>query len=316
MEMERRPAMTTDGSGPVKAVVVTGASTGIGEACALRLDAMGFRVFAGVRREQDADRLRAKASSRLTPVMIDVTDAASVAAAAELVGREAAGRLAGLVNNAGISVAGPMEFVPLDELRRQLEVNVIGQVAVTQAFMPLLRRGRGRIVNIGSVSGRLATPFLGPYSASKFAMEAISDAERIELRPWGLHVAIVEPGSIATPIWEKGQAEADRLERLLPPQAHALYDAAIAAMRALARETAARGIPPDAVARVVAHALTSNRPRTRYLVGLDARVQALLAKALPDRLRDALLVRLLKLPRTAPAPVSTTGREGVPAARE
>jgi len=309
--------MTTNGSGPAKAVVVTGASTGIGEACALRLDAMGFRVFAGVRTQSDADRLRAKASSRLTPMMLDVTDAAAIEAAAALVEREiGAGGLAGLVNNAGISVAGPMEFVPIDELRRQLEVNVIGQVAVTQALMPALRRGRGRIVNIGSVGGRLSTPFLGPYSASKYALEAITDAERVELRPWGLHVAIVEPGSIATPIWQKGLAEADRLERLLPPRAHALYDAAIAAMRALAREAEARGIPPDAVARAVAHALTSKRPKTRYLVGLDARAQAFLAKALPDRLRDAVVARIMKLPRTAPQAGSTVGREPVAATSE
>lgn len=306
--------MMTNGSGPAKAVVVTGASTGIGEACALRLDAMGLRVFAGVRKQADADRLRAKASPRLTPVMLDVTDAATIEAAAALVERETgAGGLAGLVNNAGISVAGPMEFVLIEELRRQLEVNVIGQVAVTQALMPLLRRGRGRIVNIGSVGGRLATPYLGPYSASKYAMEAISDAQRIELRPWGLHVAIVEPGSIATPIWEKGQAEADRLERLLPPRAHALYDAAIAAVRAVARETEARGIPPDAVAKAVAHALTSKRPKTRYLVGLDARVQAAL-KVLPDRLRDAVLMRVLRLPRTVPEDVAPAEREAVASA--
>jgi NAD(P)-dependent dehydrogenase (short-subunit alcohol dehydrogenase family) len=171
---------------------------------------------------------------------------------------------------------------------------------VTQAFMPLLRLRRGRIVNIGSVSGRLSTPYVGPYSASKFAMEAITDALRIELRPWGMQVAIVEPGSVATPIWDKGQAEADRLERLLPRRAHELYDGAIAAMRALARETAARGIAPDEVAKAVAHALTAKRPKTRYLVGFDARIQAVLAKFVPDRARDGLIERQLKLPRTAP----------------
>lgn len=309
--------MTTNGSGPAKAVVVTGASTGIGEACALRLDRMGFSVFAGVRREADGDALRAKASERLVPLILDVTDAATIAAAAETVGRAVGERgLAGLVNNAGISVAGPIEFVPIDELRRQLEVNVVGQVAVTQAFMPLLRACRGRVVNIGSVSGRMSTPYVGPYSASKFAMEAISDALRIELRPWGMQVALVEPGSIATPIWDKAQTDADRMERTLPARAHELYDGAIAAVRAFALETAARGIAPDAVAKAVAHALTAERPKTRYLVGMDARIQAVLARTVPDRLRDSLLERMLKLPRTAPDGVPSAAREAVPSTRE
>ncbi|HYM16129.1 MAG TPA: SDR family oxidoreductase [Dehalococcoidia bacterium] len=304
--------MTTNGSGPAGAVVVTGASTGIGEACALRLDSMGFIVFAGVRKEADGQALRQKASSRLTPVMLDVTDSESITAAARQVGDATGGAgLSGLVNNAGISVAGPLEFVPIDELRRQLEVNVVGQVAVTQAFLPLLRLRRGRIVNIGSVSGRLATPFVGPYAASKFAMEAVTDALRIELRPWRMHVAIVEPGSIATPIWDKARSDADRLMAALPERAHRLYDDAVRVMLSFADETAKRGIAPDAVAKAVAHALTAKQPKTRYLVGTDARLQAVLAKLVPDRLRDTLIQRQLKLP--AAAPDATAAEEAAPA---
>jgi NAD(P)-dependent dehydrogenase (short-subunit alcohol dehydrogenase family) len=292
--------MTADGTGSAPTVVITGASTGIGEACALHLDQLGWRVFAGVRKDADGEALRRKASARLTPVHIDVTDAASIATARETVARELGERgLHGLVNNAGIVVAAPLEFVPIDDLRRQLEVNVIGQIAVTQAFLTLIRTARGRIVNIGSVSGRLATPFTGPYSASKFAMEALTDALRIELRPWKIEVAIVEPGSIATPIWEKGMAEADLMEAKLPAEGHALYDGAIKALRAIADELAKRGIPPAAVAKAVTHALTAKKPKTRYLVGFDASIQAKLAKFAPDRVRDGLIERQLKLPKKA-----------------
>lgn len=285
-------------NGKAKSVVITGASTGIGRACALRLDRMGWRVFAGVRRPADGEALRAKASERLTPVEIDVTNEASIARAAEQA-VEATGDegLGGLVNNAGISVAGPLEFLPLEELRRQLEVNVTGQVAVTQAFLPLIRKGNGRIVFMGSISGRLATPFLGPYAASKFALEAIADALRVELRPWDIPVSIVEPGSIATPIWDKGQDAADELEQRLSPQGHELYDPAIAAVRQAARDAAARGVPPGRVARAVAHALTARRPKTRYLVGNDARLQLAMASLLPDRARDSMVSRVMKLPR-------------------
>ncbi len=293
--------MSTNGSGPAKAVVVTGASTGIGEACALRLDNMGYIVFAGVRKEADAQALRQKSSSRLTPLMLDVTDAGSIAAAARSVGeaRDGAG-ISGLVNNAGIAIGSPMEFVPIDDLRRQLEVNVIGQVAVTQAFMPLLRMTRGRIVNIGSVSGRLSSPFTGPYSASKFAMEAITDAMRAELRPWGMQISIVEPGSIATPIWDKSLGEAREMLDRLPHEARRLYDDAIEKMFAYMEEAGRKGIAPDAVAKAVAHALTAKTPKTRYLVGMDARIQATLAKVAPDRVRDNLIRRQIKLSNAAP----------------
>ena len=273
-----------------RAVVVTGASSGIGEACALRLDGLGFRVFAGVRRQQDSDALRRKGSERLAPVMFDVTDPLSAQSASDSVAAATGGvGLAGLVNNAGTAVAAPLEFLPLGELRKQLEVNVVGQIAVTQAFLPLLRQGSGRIVNIGSVSGRIASPLLGAYTASKFAMEGLTDTLRRELSPWGVAVSIVEPGRIATPIWEKSLKVADELLDALPRRALELYGPAIEEVRRGALEAARWGAPPEKVARAVEHALTAKRPRTRYPVGLDARLGALLVRLLPDPLLDRIL---------------------------
>jgi NAD(P)-dependent dehydrogenase (short-subunit alcohol dehydrogenase family) len=289
-------------TGQGRAVLITGASTGIGAACALRLDRQGWQVFAGVRRAGDGERLQRRASPRLQPLLLDVTDLAQVAAAIARVQAARGSRgLDGLVNNAGIVVAAPLEFLPPERLRAQLEVNVTGALAVTQAALPLLRPRRGRIVNIGSVSGLLAQPFTGAYSASKFALEALSDALRMELRPWGIEVVLVEPGAIATPLWEKSVQAADTLLAGLPPEAHALYGPAITVLRGrVGRLTHA--LPPDSVARVVAAALTVRRPRTRYLVGRDARAGALAARLLPDRLRDVLLLRLSGLPRSAPRP--------------
>src|SRR5436190_20383212 len=185
-------------------VVITGASTGIGKTCALRLDRLGFQVFAGVRRTEDGETLKRQASQRLTPITIDVTDSGSIAAAASMVATAVGDAgLQGLVNNAGIAVACPLEFLPISLLSQQLEVNVTGQIDVTQVFLPLLRAGNGRIVNMGSISGRMAYPLLGPYCASKFALEALTASLRMELRPWHIPVSIIEPGAIATPIWSK-----------------------------------------------------------------------------------------------------------------
>jgi NAD(P)-dependent dehydrogenase (short-subunit alcohol dehydrogenase family) len=278
------------------AVVITGASTGIGRACALHLDSLGFHVFAGVRKQEDGERLRADASERLTPVIIDIGDARSIEAAAAQV-RDAAGErgLAGLVNNAGIAVAAPLEFIPIEEFRRQLEVNVVGQVAVTQAFLPLLRKAKGRVVNIGSIGGRIALPFAGAYAASKFAMEAITDSLRRELRASGIEVSIIEPGGIATPIWDRGLKTADSIREKLSPEAEALYGRAFDATRHAAAEIGRNGLPPEAVAKVVEHALTAARPRTRYLVGRDAKMRARLASVLPDRTFDRLVARAMGL---------------------
>lgn len=267
-------------------VVVTGASSGIGEASALRLARSGREVFAGVRTGADAERVRGQG---VEPVVLDVTDPASIAAAAE---RLEGGPLHGLVNNAGIAVSMPLEFLPLAELRRQLEVNLVGQVAVTQAFLPHLREARGRIVNVGSIAGHSALPFLGAYAASKHALEAVTDVLRIELRPFGIEVVIVEPGSIATPMWRKGAEGFQRLAADMPGDLGRLYGGRMEAFRRAAAAAAQRGEPADTVAAVVERALDAERPKTRYLVGRDARRRARVER-LPDRLRDRVYERVL-----------------------
>jgi NAD(P)-dependent dehydrogenase (short-subunit alcohol dehydrogenase family) len=280
------------------AVVITGASTGIGRAAALHLDSQGFRVFAGVRRAEDGEALRRDGSVRIEPLLLDVTDASAIAAAAKQVDAAVGDAgLAGLVNNAGIGIGAPIEFVDLDELRRQLEVNVVAVVAVTQAFLPAIRRARGRIVNVGSIGGRISQPIVAPYNASKFALEAISESERMELAPWDIEVSLVEPGAIATAIWDKTRSYADTLLPQLPPRAHELYGDGLRAALAAVETQSRAAIPPDAVARAIHDALTAPRPKARYLVGTDAKIQALLVRFLPDRLRDALIVRFMKYPR-------------------
>ncbi|HKD75327.1 MAG TPA: SDR family oxidoreductase [Ktedonobacterales bacterium] len=274
------------------AVVITGASSGIGEACAVRLAGMGFQVFAGVRKVEDGATLQQKTPGRLTPVIIDVTDDATIRAAAETAA-QAVGEagLAGLINNAGVAIAGPLEFLPISELRRQLEINVVGQVAVTQALLPLIRKGRGRIVNISSISGKIASPMTGAYAASKHAMEAVSDALRLELLPWDIKVVVVEPGVTQTPIWQRSLATGDTLLAQMPPQIEELYGKSIAATRKAAQRNQNAGTPPDEVAKVVVTALTIEHPKARYPVGRDARLGSLLARILPDRTRDRMLSR-------------------------
>ncbi len=272
--------------------MITGASTGIGLACARRLAGEGFRVFAGVRKETDAERLRSDAAP-LHPVLLDVTDSAAIAQAARAVGEAAGPGLAGLVNNAGVAVTGPLEYLPVDELRNQLEINLVGQVAVTQAFLPALRASRGRIVNISSIGGRVALPLAGPYAASKFALEAVSDSLRRELAPAGVRVAVVEPGGVRTPIWEKGTDAADALLARMPAEAEERYGELARRLRSEAERLSREGLAPEAIAEVVLHALTARRPRTRYLVGSDAKLRGHAARVLPDRVMDRLIARAL-----------------------
>ena len=270
-------------------VLITGASSGIGEATALRLTRAGWYVLAGVRAAVDGDRLRSAAGERLEPVTIDVTEPATIAAAAAALGDEP---LDGLVNNAGTALAMPLEFLPLDQLRRQLEVNLVGHVAVTQALLPNLRTARGRIVNVGSIAGRSALPFLGAYAASKHALEAVTDVLRVELRPFGIAVTVIEPGTIATPIWRKGGERFEELARALPEQLGELYGERMAAFRKAAAAAGQRAEPADDVAVVIERALTAERPKARYVVGRDARRRARVER-LPAGLRDRVYERFL-----------------------
>ena len=278
----------------MRSVLVTGASTGIGRATALRLDGSGWRVFAGVRKEADAESLRAEASPRLVPVTLDVTEAEQIAAVAARIQAESEGGLDGLVNNAGVAIPGPLETIPLEDFRHQLEVNLVGYVAMTQALLPQIRRAGGRVVFISSIGGRVAFPFAGAYHAAKYGTEAVGDVFRQELRPWGLRVSIVEPGSIDTPIWGRGQDKATEIEAK-SPQTNLLYGAALDKFRKVIEDTAERGIPPEKVAKAIAHALESKRPKTRYLVGLDAQVQARIQPFIPTRLFDRIVARQLNL---------------------
>jgi NAD(P)-dependent dehydrogenase (short-subunit alcohol dehydrogenase family) len=268
-----------------KTVLVTGTSTGIGRVTAEQLLGRGFHVLAGVRREADAP-------PGTEALLLDVTDPQAIAAARSRV--EEGSPLVGLVNNAGITVQGPLEFLALDELRRQLEVNVVGPIALTQALLPALRAARGRVVMLSSIGGRTAVPFLGPYHASKWAIEGLSDALRQEVEPTGVKVAIVEPGSADTEIWRKGQEAADDVLGDLPPEARELYGERLEAFQRLAAKTAERAFPPSKVADAIVHALTARRPRPRYLVGADARIQLGMRTVLPTRTLDAAVRRLAR----------------------
>jgi NAD(P)-dependent dehydrogenase (short-subunit alcohol dehydrogenase family) len=284
------------------AVLVTGTSSGIGRATALLLDAGGYRVFAGVRKEADGRELSQACSDRLTPVTIDVTDAGHIESAreqlAEAVGDEG---LVGLVNNAGVGGGGPIEFMPLEELRRTIEINLIGQVAVTQACIPLLRRAKGTIVFIASIGGRVASPFMSPYNTSKFAIEALGESLRHELRPWEIDVTVVEPGSIDTEIWSKGNEQIrERLDEM-PEDARRLYGRQITRFGEVLNETASRGIPAEKVAEVVHKAIASDNPKHRYLVGTDAKIGARLKGTLPDRTFSKLAARQMKMPTDVPS---------------
>ncbi|MCE5302087.1 MAG: SDR family oxidoreductase [Planctomycetaceae bacterium] len=280
-----------------KTVVITGASSGIGAACAAELHRLGWRVFAGVRSDAAAEKIAAQGSDRLTPLRIDVTKPETIADAERIVAEAVGPRgLDGLVNNAGIAVPGPVELIPLDAWRQQLEVNVLGVVATTQAFLPLLRPSRGRIVNISSVSGGQSSPFLGAYCASKHAVEAVADALRIELRPWGIRVSNVEPGPIDTSIWRKSGDMAESLVEHIPPERLQLYGRELTMLREAVTQLAGSASPVERVVRAVVHALSARRPKTRYFLGWSVRVCFKGMKMLPDGLRDWIVRKAEGLP--------------------
>lgn len=275
------------------AVVVTGASSGLGRQAVLTLARKGHVVVAGVRRLPDGESVAAEApAGSVIPVHLDVTDEASLVLAAKTVGERAGGAKA-LVNNAGICVSAPVECVPADRLRDQLETNVLGQVAVTQAFLPQLREARGRVVNVTSGLGSLVVPYLGPYAMAQFAKEAMSDALRRELAPWGISVSVVQPGAILTPIWGK---LADTSGSVLDGSPRGGHYRVPFERFLKANEAGARASTTSAndFAEAVLHALTARRPRTRYRVGKDSRAAARLARLLPDRLLDRRFTALTR----------------------
>jgi NAD(P)-dependent dehydrogenase (short-subunit alcohol dehydrogenase family) len=270
-------------------IVITGASSGIGRACAVRFAGIGYRVIAGVRNRPAGETLEALAHG-IEPVLLDITNADAIRSVAEALGEEP---LAGLINNAGIAVTGPLELLPVSAWRRQFEVNVIGLAAVTQALIPHLRRGKGRIVNIGSIAGRSALPGSAAYDSSKFAVEAITDSLRMELHHFGIKVSIIEPGAVASAIWEKSVREFDDLERLAPPDRWDLYRRLICRIREEIIASAEKALPAEAVVKRVEHAMTARRCKTRYVVGGDARFWLLL-NLLPDTWRDRIILSGLK----------------------
>jgi NAD(P)-dependent dehydrogenase (short-subunit alcohol dehydrogenase family) len=280
----------------MKTALVTGASSGIGRATVRRLDAAGWKVFAGVRKEEDAATLRTEGSERLEPLMLDVLDPGAIAAAAERVGAGAGG-LDALVDNAGAAVAGPLEALPIEDFRRQVELNLTAQLAVTQAMLPAIRIARGRIVLISSLGGRVGLPMTGAYHAAKFGLEGLGESLRQELAPWGIKVVLVEPGSIDTPIWSRGEEDAERILSQTPPRLRELYGGAVERYRQVVRDTAERGIAPEKVAARIERALEARRPRARYLVGLDAQVMGRLGPLLPTPVFDRLIARAMAFPK-------------------
>ncbi len=274
-------------------VVVTGASTGIGRAAAKRLAADGFHVLAGVRRQQDAERL---ATGNIEPLILDITDEVHVSALARRVADDRGGRrLRAVVNNAGIAVNAPVETLNLEEWRRQFDVSLFGQIAVTQAVLPALLGSGGRVINIGSVAGRVAMPGFGPYAAAKFAMEAVSDALRREVAEFGVEVVVITPGAVRTNMTESGIATATRLSEAMTPDQHGRYDKLVNAFLEQVEAFARDGVEPERVAAVISRAVTGRKPRTRYTVGRDAAAMVPLTRIVPDRLLDRMLRRRMKL---------------------
>ena len=267
--------------------LITGAGRGIGQAIALRLARAGWTVFAGVRDDASKERLAA-GDGRITPVHLDITDEAHLSALADRLPE----RLDALVNNAAIGVLGPVEAVTPADLRRQLEVNVVGQVAVTQAVLPRLRAARGRIVFISSTGGRMVVPMEGAYGASKFALEGLADALRVELRPWRIGVSLVEPGPTDTGSWREITRMIDDMDEGMSPAHRELYSRHTAGLRSVVRRFGPRAMPPDTVAGVVERALAARRPRARYLAGADAHAMIAMKAVLPTRVGDAVAARI------------------------
>lgn len=283
----------------MKSVLITGAGRGIGRATTLRLAQSGWHVYAGVR-DQSAGaalvaELGAADSGQIEPVLLDVTDEAAVAALADVLPE----RLDALVNNAGIAVDGPVEALTSERLREQLEVNLIGALAVTRAVLPRIRAGGGRIVFVGSVSGLVSTPWMGAYCASKYALEGLVDALRIELRPWKISVSLVEPTNTRTDMWGEAEQMFDDGIDAMDPRVRELYSGHVGGMRRVLRLMAKTAAPADTVASSIEKALVSRRPRARYVVGPVGKLQAHSARFTPARVLDLVVATATRTPRKA-----------------
>ena len=281
------------------AILISATSSGIGAACAKILAQQGLWVFAGTRNLDKGKAFQQEVNGNLTPVLLDVTDRNSIASAVVLVTEVLSKEkinLLGIVNNACYEYHGPMEIVPVDFARQEMEVSYLGYLAVTQAFLPLLRQSKGRIVNFSSINGRCVFPSVGTGCAAKYAVEAMSDALRLELAPWGIRVSLIEPGAIATPLWEKTQQAFEDLPNHVAPEKLELYypswSEAVEKSRAETNYWYNKGIPPEQAVKAIYHALTSNSPKTRYLIGTDAKIIALLKWLLPAWLFDRLALRM------------------------
>lgn len=273
-------------------VLVTGAGRGIGRTIAEQLAVEGWDVIAGVRNTVDGAMLTATHPQRISVVVLDVTDDEQIAALDDVLPAE----LDAVVNNAGIVVAGPMETVSPEQWRKQLDVNVIGQLAVTRAVLPRLRRSQGRVLFISSVNGRLSTPLIGAYAASKFALEAAADALRMELRPWRIPVVLIEPAQTDTDMWRTAGTMVDEVEDALSTEHRALYARHISGMRKSVPVSQRIAVKPGKVAAVVIEALTATRPRARYVVGAGPKLQVALLTRMPANLRDRLLRAVMRQP--------------------
>lgn len=281
----------TDG---YKAVLITGTSSGIGRATSLQLDRLGFHVFATVRKPADGEALCAEASPRLTPLLLDVTDEAAIAQAEKQV-RQAVGEdgLYGLVNNAGYGFTSPVEFLPVEAYRELYEVLVVGPLLMIQAFLPLLRQAHGRIVNVGSVATLVVAPFHGPYTSSKLALRGLSDALRLELRPFQVDVSYIVCGSVNTPIWAGRTALEQQMSEGRSSEAETLYGPAYQRLQDYFQQLGDNGLPAEVPAQAIVKALTTRRPKSRYYVGADALLYRFAGRLLPGRLRDWVVMHTI-----------------------
>ncbi|MFL7892864.1 MAG: SDR family oxidoreductase [Anaerolineales bacterium] len=279
-----------------RSVLITGTSTGIGRYAALQLDKLGFHVFATIRKEEDANSITSEASHRLIPLILDVTDPSSIDKAHEILSREISeDGLWGLVNNAAVGFVSPMEFVPMDDLRWLYEVNVFGLLAVAQKFLPLIRRAKGRILNISSSATLVVAPFHGPYSSSKLALNGLTDAMRLELRPLGVHVSLIIYGSVKTPIWDTAGNKSTQVTQDFPPEALSLYGENFGRLRAYFNRIGKAGISTEQAFQPILHALTAEKPKTHYIVGPDAKQYNLVKKLFYGRIGDWITMRTIGL---------------------